>query len=217
MPEASDEPVPQAADNDPIRADLNPEELAQLSHAPLDSVQWVVWYRDFASRLKAFLLSVLRNGHQAEEALQATFAKALRQGGSVQPGKEQPWLFQVAFNEAMAIRRKVALDQRLREKLAEQNNSSSPQNSGGLQGKSSSSLREPAVDEELIRWETVQRVRHALSQLPVEQQVIVQRRIYEEQTFQQIATALNLPLGTTLTRMRLALQKLHSLLKDSPE
>ncbi|MBT4866073.1 MAG: RNA polymerase subunit sigma-24, partial [Planctomycetaceae bacterium] len=33
-------------------------------------------------------------------------------------------------------------------------------------------------------------------------------RIYDEKTFQVIADELNLPLGTVLTRMRLALKKL---------
>jgi len=39
-------------------------------------------------------------------------------------------------------------------------------------------------------------------------------RIYEEKTFAVIAEELSLPLGTVLTRMRLAMQKLHKHLES---
>ena len=51
-------------------------------------------------------------------------------------------------------------------------------------------------------------MRAALATLPPEQRQIVQKRIYEEQTFASIAQELELPLGTVLTRMRRALRKL---------
>ena len=169
---------------------------------PLDPSVWMAWYRSYAHRLKAFLLSVLRNEHQAEEALQATFAKALTHGGDVELGREQAWLFQVGFNEALGIRRRLELGQRVREKLAD----------------SLSSDSGPAPDVELLSWETVQQVRTAMSQLPYEQQIIVQRRIYDEHTFQHIADDLKLPLGTVLTRMRMALKRLKTILQeDFPE
>ncbi len=51
--------------------------------------------------------------------------------------------------------------------------------------------------------------------LPADQLQVVQLRIYEEQTFQEIARRLELPLGTVLTRMRLALKKLQTSLRES--
>ena len=52
-------------------------------------------------------------------------------------------------------------------------------------------------------------VQLALETLPAEQQQIVKLRIYDELTFAAIAEQLGLPLGTVLTRMRLALKKLN--------
>ena len=66
--------------------------------------------------------------------------------------------------------------------------------------------------EEAIRDEEAAAVRRALATLPFEQRQVVEARIQRGQTFAAIAAELGLPLGTVLTRMRLALAKLrHSL------
>lgn len=161
----------------------------------LDPQRLTAWYAAHANRLKAFLFGLLRNRTLVEEALQATFAKALTHGGGVQSGSEKAWLFQVAFNEAMALRRSREIQNRSLEQLNTQAGASA----------------EP--DEDFLRWETVQQVREALASLPKEQQDVVQQRIYENKTFQKIADDLQLPLGTVLTRMRLALKRLQQTLK----
>ena len=67
------------------------------------------------------------------------------------------------------------------------------------------------------RRELAHRVRQAIAALPQEQRDVVQRRIYEEQTFAIIAAELSVPLGTVLSRMRLGLKKLSSKLQDQVE
>ncbi|HBE69614.1 MAG TPA: hypothetical protein DDW52_15830 [Planctomycetaceae bacterium] len=62
---------------------------------------------------------------------------------------------------------------------------------------------------------TLEDLQAALLSLPPAQHEIVRRRTYEGQTFQEIAQDLNLPLGTVLSRMRLALAKLRKLLDES--
>ena len=57
-------------------------------------------------------------------------------------------------------------------------------------------------------------VRRALDALPEAQREVVQRRVYGNQTFAAIATELGCPLGTVLTRMRLALKALSHLLEE---
>jgi RNA polymerase sigma-70 factor (ECF subfamily) len=75
------------------------------------------------------------------------------------------------------------------------------------------------ADEPLLRLEAVQSVRAALEELPPEQRRVVRMRIYENQTFAEIARELNIPLGTALGRMRAALVKLRARLgcKDAGE
>lgn len=161
----------------------------------LDPHQLAAWYSDHADRLKAFLFGVLREQHSVEEAFQATMTKALTHGGTVQKGSEKAWLFQVAYNEAMGIRRRDGITKRVLEK------------------ESRGRPDQVVFEDQLVRWETVNQVRKALDELPEEQRTIVEQRVYGEKTFQEIATQQNIPLGTVLTRMKLALQKLHKKLK----
>ncbi len=60
----------------------------------------------------------------------------------------------------------------------------------------------------MLRSETTERVRQALGELPPDQRQVVEMRIYEDKTFAVIADELSAPLGTILTRMRLALKRL---------
>ena len=64
-----------------------------------------------------------------------------------------------------------------------------------------------------IRGETVEAVRQALDRLPIEQRKVVWARMYEDRSFAEIAQESGLPLGTVLTRMRLALEKLRRSLR----
>jgi RNA polymerase sigma-70 factor (ECF subfamily) len=115
----------------------------------------------------------------------------------VQPGSLRSWLFQVAYREAMAIRRRQGVEARSLEKVFW-----------------SSRRQLELPDEEVIRREAVTRVRAAVERLPPEQQAVVKLRIHEELTFAEIAAKLNVPLGTVLTRMRSALHKLHQALHE---
>ena len=62
----------------------------------------------------------------------------------------------------------------------------------------------------------MEHVKEVLESLPDEQRRVVRMRIYEEKTFAAIAAELNAPLGTVLTRMRLALKKLADHLGPNP-
>lgn len=151
----------------------------------------------FATDLRAFLIGLLRNQELAEEALQNTFRQALRAGGDVDPTKWKAWLFQVAYHEAMGIRRRRQIDIKALREIA----LSAPRH--GL----------PA-HESLIQAEQIERLQAAIGRLPPDQQTVVLKRITNEQTFQQIADELAVPLGTVLTRMRLAIAKLHAALQE---
>ena len=72
-----------------------------------------------------------------------------------------------------------------------------------------------AVDptDKAIQAETIRNARRALKSLPDPWQQVVYLRVYENLTFQQIAHRLDVPLGTALTRMRRALERLRSEMK----
>jgi RNA polymerase sigma-70 factor (ECF subfamily) len=58
--------------------------------------------------------------------------------------------------------------------------------------------------------EELQEIQSRIASLPPEQKIIVNMRIVEDKTFGQIAEELQIPLGTALSRMRLALQRLRN-------
>jgi RNA polymerase sigma factor (sigma-70 family) len=148
--------------------------------------------------LHAFLLSLLRDPDLAAEALQNTFQRVLEAGHTARSESIKGWLFKVAYHEAMLLRRRQATQDRVLKKY-----SANP--------RADDSFTSPAVS--LVRDEDVRRLQAALQDLPAEQRDVVERRIHREQTFAVIAAELNLPLGTVLTRMRLALEKLQRRLR----
>lgn len=64
--------------------------------------------------------------------------------------------------------------------------------------------------------ETADQVKNAIRNLPKSSQVIVTMRIQDGKTFQAIADDLKLPIGTVLTRMRRAMEKIRRELEDHP-
>ena len=166
--------------------------MTAANEGRIDPTVIAALYVEFADDLRAFLIGVLRDGDLANEALQATFTKALEVGHTSRHETRKGWLFRVAYHEAIGIRRKQTLQRKSIQRLA-------------LTPKRADEQPEESVN----RQETVSQVRLAMNQLPAEQQQVVRMRIYEEKTFAVIAEEIGAPLGTVLTRMRLALKKLH--------
>ena len=165
-------------------------------------------YDQYSTELTAFLLGVLRERDLVSEALQSTFLKAIESAHTAREETLKGWMFRVAFNEAMSIRRKQTINRKALNKLSQSS-------IGWLKtGEVDSRTNIEGGFEKLCRDETAQRIRDAILQLPVEQQQIVQARIYDQKKFADIAKELGLPLGTVLPRMRLATAKLSARLKS---
>lgn len=152
------------------------------------------------SDVRCFLAGILRDFDLAEELVQNTMQTALEKGAAIPDEKLKSWLFTVAHNQAMLHLRKKRVDQKSRQKIGEQQ-----------QGRN---WECPNLDLSMIQQEQAGHVQQALSTLDPMYRTIVRLRIYEEQTFEQIAQQLNIPIGTALTRMRRALQLLREKLKS---
>ena len=165
---------------------------------PLPTQQWEREYRLHAEPLVRFLTGVLKDASLAQDVTQTAFTRLLEQGGGVSQESRKAWLFQVAYREALALRRSQETGRRAQEQafwIAELRKSESVHGS-----------------KPLVRDEEIERIRMALQELPPKQRQIVQLRIYQEKKFAEIATELGIPLGTALARMRNALKRLRSLL-----
>lgn len=173
---------------DPVRADS----------AKLDASVVAALYVEHGEELRRFLQGILRDAQLAGDVLQATFVKMAERGHETKVESRKAWLFRVAFNEAMAVRRREAVGDKVVRNMSEQVPAWHQDGMGGQ------------ADDPLVRLESVEAVREAMSQLPPEQRQLVRMRIYEEKTFAVIAKELSIPLGTALARMRAALIKLRA-------
>lgn len=160
--------------------------------ATLDPNRVAALYAEHGEELRRFVLGVLRDPDSVGDVLQATFSKAIERGHSARAETIKGWLFQVAFREALTIRRRRETCDQAHRRLA----------SLGLR-----TGEQP--EDDLIRKETIAAVRRAIEKLPADQSRVVWARMSEDKTFAEIAEEMGLPLGTVLTRMRLALQKLR--------
>ena len=167
----------------------------------MNSRQIEALHAEHSAALRRFLLGVLRDADLADEALQQTFVRLLEQGDQAQTETMQGWIYRVAFHEAMALRRRQKLDARAARAIAFD---------PALLTLAAPGL---ATDEAAVIDEDLRRATAALAELPDAQREIVRLRFSESQTFAQIAAHLNVPLGTALTRMRLALTKLRGILR----
>jgi RNA polymerase sigma-70 factor (ECF subfamily) len=139
-----------------------------------------------------FLMGILRDHHQAEDALQETFVRALERLEGVDPEHLRGWLFTVAYHQAM-------LSKRRRKNLPcplAQNGTADPGPSPSLRAEQGDDAR---------------RLRELLGRLPVAQQEVIRQRVYEGKRFREIAAALGCPLNTALARMHEGLKRLRLL------
>lgn len=168
--------------------------LTSEDNGRIDPAVVAALYAQHADELRAFLIGVLRNRESAADALQTTFSRLLEKGHTAKEEHLKGWLFRVAYNEAMLLRRRSASQQNSLQRAAWLRESGEAGETPG---------------DSLVRLEEIENVRRALQKLSEEQRAVVHSRIHEQKTFAVIAEELGLPLGTVLTRMRLALRNLQ--------
>jgi RNA polymerase sigma-70 factor, ECF subfamily len=141
-----------------------------------------------------FLFGVLRNHHEAEDALQETFVQAIRKAEDVAPDSFRGWLFTVAYRQAMLVKRKARRLPTQAEEMALLQ----------LVGDGPADVRAGAADD-------ARHVRELLELLPAAQRAVIAARVFDGKTFREVAALLGCPLNTALARMHDGLAKLRQL------
>lgn len=145
------------------------------------------------------MVGIVKDAGIAEDIVQATFAKLVEQGQLEDPVAYKAWLFRVAYNESVTeLRRR----ERQRETQAVDGDRLD-ELATGLEKFSDSGPQANA-----LRKEKIDLVRQAIAHLSSDERQVVRLRIYENQKYREIAETLQIPLGTALSRMRSALEKL---------
>ena len=162
-----------------------------------DESELTTVFEAVGQQLRRFLIGVTKDVHSAEDAAQSAFARALEKRPTGTPEALKGWFFKVALNEALAKRR---ADERLKASLKDLRWLRKTEQLG--------------VESAAEKREAAARVQREIERLPAEQRLVVRKRLIGEMTFAEIAKVEGLPLGTVLTRMRLALERLRKVLGD---
>jgi RNA polymerase sigma-70 factor (ECF subfamily) len=159
-------------------------------------------YNRYARAVYSFAVRIVGDGLVAEEILQEAFTRAWQQAGRFElaRGSFASWLLSITHN--------LAIDE-LRKRQRRPQRASSVDITDVLRGEVDTTAD---VEEAAEMSELRARIRAAMDQLPKPQQRVIELAYFEGLTQREISAALNEPLGTVKTRMRLAMQKLKDYL-----
>lgn len=152
-------------------------------------------HSEYAGKLHYLAWAILRDEGLAADAVQEAFA-LLTERMPIEPAHRIGWLVKTVQYQALNIRKK-----RLGAEAV------------AVEYLQSGRVREEAAGYAIEREEETARLEQAIAGLPKLQRQVVQLRLAGGKSFAEIATELDVPLGTVLSRMRLALGKLRTRLK----
>jgi RNA polymerase sigma-70 factor (ECF subfamily) len=150
----------------------------------------------FQAELLGTLYYLVGNAEDARDALQETFVKCWRhRDGLGEIENLKAWIFQIALNTGRDLRSSAW--RRRRQALPD--------------GEAMMAIQ-TSVEADFERREQLVRLRDAVRDLRPEEQEVFLLRQNGGLTYDEIASAIDIPLGTVKTRMRLALGKLRTVL-----
>lgn len=167
-----------------------------MAERPLDSETVADCNREFKSLLERYAWAIVRDWSLASDAVQNGFLALAQFGGDVAPEARKSWLFKVVHREALRMR---ASEIRYKQAV---------HNAGAI--RETQATYEATPLENLAKKEQIAGLGKRIESLSSEQQQVLKLRIFEDRTFAEIAEQLQIPLGTALSRMRLALDRLRA-------
>ena len=186
--------VPAAAEAQPGPAEQAPDTELLVRVAKRDREAFEVLYRRYIRSVFGLALQRLRDRERAEDATQETFAAVWRSAGSYKPerGPAAPWLY--------AIARNAVVDRlRARDDMPVEPPDMTSDEPGPADRAESS----------YVSW----RVHRALETLPVREREVVELAYWSGLSQSEVASFLDIPLGTVKTRTRSALAHLADVLE----
>lgn len=169
--------------------------------ATQDKASFVTLFRHFAPRVKSYMLRLGSDDSQAEELAQETMAMVWRKAGQYDPARAaaSTWIFTIARNLRIDAFRRAN-----RPELDPEDPALVPD-------------APPQGDAVVEQKQNAERVRAALAALPDEQRQVLHMSFFDDKTHSEIAAALDLPLGTVKSRIRLAFGRVKASIGESGE
>ncbi len=151
-------------------------------------------YDTHAQAIYAFAIDLMRNEADAADVLQEIFCHLAAKPSLLREIRdERAFLLRMVYTRAIDASRRRAVRQRFAES-----------------GKPGLLFADAADPDEAEFRECVTR---ALGELPGDQRAVVHLKLWQDFTFDQIATALDIPANTAASRYRYGIDKLRTLLR----
>lgn len=182
----------------PAAMDWSEADLKFLAHqdraAAYDGV-----VRKFGERLYVHAYCILKDGQEARDVVQEVFIKAMRESRFFEEDfKIQAWLYRVTRNLCFNLVR----DRRRRDGIL----AAAP--------RADAFLEDPI--EAVFGSERQDEIIQAIGQLTEDHRNILMLRYYEDMSYAEIARALSIKLGTVMSRLSRARDRLLSVLGEDP-
>lgn len=159
-----------------------------------DKAAYAALYRYYAPRITSYLMKQGATLSEGEEITQETFLTVWSKADQFDPHKAavSTWLFTIARNKRIdALRRQTHIEVDDADPLLVP--------------------EAPADGHDVVdARERQEAVAEALAALPADQATVMRLSFYEDKTHAEIASALNVPLGTIKSRLRLAFKRVRA-------
>jgi RNA polymerase sigma-70 factor (ECF subfamily) len=163
--------------------------------------------RRYQRELYGYLRRYLADADLADDVFQTTFVQVFAKAGQYELGRPvRPWLYAIATNQAIdALRR---LGRQAAVSLEQTETESEGERRGLIE---MLEARECDPFDNVDAAETRDLVRGCILRLPEFMKQVVIMAYYQGLKYQEIAEALDIPLGTVKSRLHAALVKLHEI------
>ncbi|MCP4723646.1 MAG: sigma-70 family RNA polymerase sigma factor [bacterium] len=162
--------------------------------------------KKYRGAIYSLVYKMVKNREEAEDLVQETFIKAFSALATFNAQYAfSTWLFKIASNNCIDYLRKKRLQTMSIDKPTE-----------AKDGPITRELPDPIVnpEAELIDTERKSIIEVAIDSLPAKYRIAILMRHKEEKSYEEIAEALNVPLGTVKARIFRAREKLKKHLKN---
>ncbi len=185
----------------------------QLVHRAIDEGDQKAYaelMKNYRDSLYFMLLKMTNNPHDAEDLTIEAFGKAFKKLHQYTPDYAfSTWLFKIASNNCIDFIRKkkkytFSIDQALDEEAGTE-----------LASRIPSEMLDP--EEELVKKQKIKLMREVVEKLKPHYRTLIELRYFKEFSYEEIATELNLPLGTVKAQLFRAREFLYQILKNSKE
>lgn len=162
--------------------------------------EWIV--RKFQKRIYYTVIQVVMNHEDADDVLQETFIKAYTKLNTYDDSYPfYPWLYRIAVNTALNHQKKKSRSRALSIDDLEGNNHHTE-------------LSEtPKQVQDMAGGELVSKLKEALGKIPNEQRAVFTLRVHDGLSYQEISDTLEISIGTVMSRLSRAREKLRVLLQ----